>query len=365
MSERRLKKIVLTGGGTAGHVIPNLALLPSLLGEGWSVEYIGSVSGMEKGLVEKAGIPFHSIASGKLRRYFDLRNFVDPFRVLWGIAQAWRLLGRLRPHLVFSKGGFVAVPVVYAASLRGIPVLIHESDQSPGLANRLCLPFANVICVAFPETLRLLPAGKTVLTGAPIRAELLTGVRSRGLAFCGFAIPGPGAPAPLPVLLIMGGSLGSRALNHAVRRDLPQLRGSFQVVHICGRGALDPRWEGKDGYRQFEFVGPELPDVLAAADLVLSRAGANAIFEFLALRKPNLLVPLPMGASRGDQIHNARAFAALGYSRVLMEEQMIEDRLLMELKALTAGAEVYREAMGASPFRNGVEKIMEQIRLYQ
>ncbi len=354
------RTIVLTGGGTAGHVIPNLALLPLLIAHGWRVEYIGSETGIEKGLVEAAGIPFHGIPSGKLRRYFDWRNFSDPFRVLAGAVKAWSLLGRLRPRLVFSKGGFVAVPVVFAARARGIPVIVHESDLTPGLANRLAIPFAEAVCASFPETMPHLPKAKAVLTGAPIRAELFQGNGAKGETFLGLRAD-PAAKAWKPLLLIVGGSMGSRNLNKAVRAALPDLLARYRVAHLCGKAGKDAALEGMPGYRQVEFVSAEMPDVLAAADIILSRAGSNAIFEFLALQKPHLLVPLPLTASRGDQILNANAFAAEGYSRVLPEEEMGGGRLLQELEILGAQAEMHRQAMRGSPFRNGAEKVMEVI----
>lgn len=353
-----VKKIVMTGGGTAGHVIPNLALVPLLAKDGIAVEYIGSAAGIEKRLVEEKGIPFHSIPTGKLRRYFDLKNFTDPFRVVAGVFKAWAVLGRIQPALVFSKGGFVTVPVVYAARARGIPVVLHESDMTPGLANRLCIPLARLVCASFAETLEHLPRGKAVHTGAPIRAELFQGDKGRGLAFLGLG----GEGEEKPVLLAIGGSLGSKALNRALREALPDLLGRFRVAHVCGKGGLDPAWEGRPGYRQLEYVGPELPDVFAAADLVLSRAGANAIFELLALQKPHILVPLPLTASRGDQILNARAFAARGYSRVLPEEDIKGDRLAREIDALLQGAEAHSEAMRRSPERDGAAAVAERIR---
>ena len=356
-------KIVLTGGGTAGHVIPNLALLPSLFAEGWEAEYIGSACGIEKRLVEAKGLPFHSIASGKLRRYFDLKNFTDPFRVLLGGLQAWSLLGRIKPNVVFSKGGFVAVPVVVAARLRGIPVIIHESDLTPGLANRLTIPCARIVCASFPETLKHLPAEKGVVTGAPIRIELFTGVREKGETF--LRLPPSQDPAILkPLLLVMGGSLGSRILNQAVRLILPELLTRFRVAHICGQGGLDSTVEATPGYRQFEFISSEISDVLAASDFILSRAGSNAIFEFLSLQKPHLLVPLSRAASRGDQILNAEAFAAKGYSSVLPEENLGGGRLLKELDALRANGDQYVQAMRFSPIRNGTEQVMDQIRKF-
>src|SRR5690606_11710379 len=215
--------------------------------------------------------PFHAIATGKLRRYFSLRNFTDPFRVVAGAFQAFALLGRLKPDLVVSKGGFVAVPVAYAAALRGIPVVLHESDLTPGLANRLCLPLCRRVCVSFPETLDHFKGsarGQAVFTGSPIRPALLAGDRARGLAFLGF-------DGRKPVLLVTGGSLGARAVNDAVRASLDALLEDHDVVHLCGRGRLDAARAATPGYRQYEFLGAELADVLAATDLAVSRAGAN------------------------------------------------------------------------------------------
>jgi UDP-N-acetylglucosamine--N-acetylmuramyl-(pentapeptide) pyrophosphoryl-undecaprenol N-acetylglucosamine transferase len=359
-----LPTIVLTGGGTAGHVIPNLALLPLLEREGWRAEYIGSETGIEKRLVEAKGIPFHGIPSGKLRRYFDWKNLSDPFRVAGGVFKAWSLLGRIRPKAVFSKGGFVTVPVVLAARARDIPVIVHESDLTPGLANRLAIPFAKAVCASFPETLPHLPKGKAVLTGAPIRAELFQGDGAKGEAFLGLAADRDAA-AWKPLLLVVGGSLGSRNLNKGVRAALPDLLRRYRIAHLCGKAGLDPSLDSTEGYRQFEYVGDEMPDVLAAADMVLSRAGSNAIFEFLALRKPHLLIPLPLTASRGDQILNAKAFAAEGYSRVLAEEDMGGGRLQAELQLLEAGAAMHREAMNGSPFRDGARKVMDVIGRYR
>lgn len=351
-----MKTVVLTGGGTAGHVIPNLALLPLLEREGCRVEYVGSEQGIERRLVAEKGIPFHAIKSGKLRRYLDVKNFIDPFRVAAGLFQAWSLLGRIRPAAVFSKGGFVTVPVVLAARARGIPVVLHESDMTPGLANRICIPFATRICAGFRETLEHLPKGKAVHTGTPIRAELFAGDRVRGALFLG--LPEEGGK---PLLLAIGGSLGSRALNRALREALPALSTRFRIAHVCGKGGLDPAMEGRPGYRQLEYIGKELPDVFAAADLILSRAGANALSEILALQKPNLLVPLPLSASRGDQILNAAAFAAAGYSKVLPEEDIRDGVLERELAAVIAASEAQRQAMRKSPERDGAESVVREI----
>ena len=226
------KKIVLTGGGTAGHITPNIALLPRLEQKGYDVFYIGSYDGMEKRLMADFQIPYYGISTGKFRRYFDLKNFTDPFRVLKGFAEARKILKDIQPDLVFSKGGFVAVPVVRAAASLKIPCVIHESDMTPGLANKLCIPVAKKVCCNFPETLRTLPASKAILTGSPIREELLHGNREAAYRLCGF-------DSSKPVLMVIGGSLGSAAINQAVRESLPALLADFQIVHICGKDKID------------------------------------------------------------------------------------------------------------------------------
>ncbi len=352
-----MKKIILTGGGTAGHVTPNLALLPSLKEAGFEIRYIGSYQGIERKLIENAGIPYDGISSGKLRRYFDLKNFSDPFRVIKGYAEAKRLLKRYKPDVIFSKGGFVAVPVVLAAKHCKIPTIIHESDMTPGLANKICIPSAARVCCNFPETMKYLPADKAVLTGSPIRAELLKGERAFGLAYAHLK-------EGKPVLLIIGGSLGSVVINTAVRRILPRLLPSFQIIHICGKGNLDESLIGTEGYVQYEYVDAPLKHLFAAADIVISRAGANSICELLALRKPNLLIPLSAAASRGDQILNANSFAKQGFSRVLEEENITDDSLCDAVAELYANRSSYISAMETSKLNHAVETIMTLIKAY-
>lgn len=346
-----MKKIILTGGGTAGHVTPNLALLPSLQEAGYEVRYIGSYQGMERKLIENAGIPYDGISSGKLRRYFDLKNFSDPFRVLKGCAEARRLMKRHKPDVVFSKGGFVSVPVVLAAKHYKIPVIIHESDMTPGLANKISIPAATKVCCNFPETLKYLPEDKAILTGSPIRAELLKGDRLSGLSYAHLS-------ADKPVLLIIGGSLGSVAVNTAVRSILPRLLEHFQVIHICGKGNLDENLIGTSGYVQYEYVDTPLKHLFAAADAVISRAGANSICELLALRKPNLLIPLSAAASRGDQILNANSFAKQGFSKVLEEESITDDSLFEAVTDLYEHRASYIHAMEQSALNNAVDTIL-------
>ncbi|MBO5198350.1 MAG: undecaprenyldiphospho-muramoylpentapeptide beta-N-acetylglucosaminyltransferase [Lachnospiraceae bacterium] len=349
-----MKRIVLTGGGTAGHVTPNIALISRLKQENWDIHYIGSYQGIEKDLIEALGIPYYGISSGKLRRYFDPKNFSDPFKVLKGCAQASRLLKRLKPDVVFSKGGFVAVPVVLGAKRHHIPAIIHESDITPGLANKLCISSAVKVCANFPETLNYLPKEKAVLTGTPIRPELFAGNKLKGLEFCGFT-------ANKPVLLIVGGSTGAAALNEAVRNLLPTLLKHFQIIHLCGKGKMKPELDGTPGYVQYEYISAELSDLLAAADVVLSRAGANAICELLALRKPNILIPLPAGSSRGDQILNAESFERQGYSYVLKEEELTNETLLEAVTKVYENRSSYIQAMEKSPQNDAVSLIVSMI----
>ncbi len=350
-----MKKIVLTGGGTAGHVTPNIALMPELQKNGYEIYYIGSYDGIEKKLIEELGIPYYGISSGKLRRYFDWKNFSDPFRVLKGFSQAKKLLKQLQPDVVFSKGGFVTVPVALAAKKSHIPTIIHESDMTPGLANKLAIPAATKVCCNFPETVKYLPEGKAVLTGSPIRRELLSGNKLAALKFCNFT-------ADKPVLMIIGGSLGSVAVNTAIRNILPQLLKTFQVIHLCGQGNLDESFIGKQGYVQYEYIKQELADLFALADVVVSRAGANAICELLALRKPNLLIPLPAAASRGDQLLNADSFKRQGFSKVLQEEEITDQLLLDTILDLYQNRADYVAAMEKSGQSDAITKIVELIK---
>lgn len=349
-----MKHIILTGGGTAGHVTPNIALIPALKEKGYEISYIGSYDGIEKKLIEEMGIPYYGISSGKLRRYFDVKNFSDPFRVLKGYKQAKKLLKQLKPDVVFSKGGFVTVPVVIAANRRHIPALIHESDMTPGLANKLCLSSAAKICCNFPETVNSLPKEKAVLTGTPIRQELLNGDKEAARAYCGFH-------KDKPVLLVIGGSLGAASVNENVRKILPKLLEEFQVIHICGKGKMDESLQGTPGYVQYEYVQQQLPDMFALADIVISRAGANAICELAALAKPNLLIPLSAKASRGDQILNARSFERQGYSMVLEEEEITEEVLLNTIRKLYTERQSYIDTMSGGNNLNSIQRIVSLI----
>lgn len=349
-----MKKIVLTGGGTAGHVTPNIALLPALKEAGFEVSYMGSYDGIEKKLIADFDIPYTGIATGKFRRYLDPKNLTDPFRVIKGYGEAKKHLKELKPDVVFSKGGFVAVPVVRAAASLGIPCIIHESDMTPGLANKICIPVADKVCCNFPETMEKVPEGKAVLTGSPIRSELSQGNKLAGLDMCGFT-------ANKPVIMVIGGSLGALNVNKAVRLALPQLLEDFQVVHLCGKGKLDNLYLNTPGYKQFEYIKAELKDLFAMADIVISRAGANAICELLALKKPNLLIPLPSASSRGDQLLNAASFEAQGFSIVINEDSLTTNLLVNKVRELYENRTTYMNTMSGSGQMDSISKIMKLI----
>ena len=347
-----MKKIIMTGGGTAGHVTPNIALMPALRNEGYEISYIGSYEGIEKRLIEEQGVSYYGISSGKLRRYFDPKNFSDPFKVLEGYSQSVKLLKKLKPDVVFSKGGFVSVPVVLAARHCKVPAIIHESDLTPGLANKLAIPGAVKICCNFPETLNYLPKEKAVLTGSPIRQELLKGNANHAFSLCRFS------DRTKPVIMIVGGSTGSRAINTAIRGLLPELVKSYNIIHLCGKGNLDETLHSVSGYAQFEYANQELSDMFALSDLVISRAGANAICELLALRKPNILIPLSAEASRGDQILNANSFRSQGFSYVLEESELTNTALLEAIEHVFRKKEDYVNAMENSSSRNSIDTIV-------
>ena len=353
-----MKKIVLTGGGTMGHVTPNLALIPHLKAAGYEIHYIGTEKGMEADKLRALpGVVYHGVKTGKLRRYFSWQNFTDPFRVLAGAFQSARQMSRIRPDVVFSKGGFVAVPVVFGAWLHRIPVVCHESDLTPGLANKLCKPFARRIATTFPECAAAL-GPKAEAVGTPLRPELFRGSRAKGLSLLHFT-------GEKPILLMMGGSSGAQAVNKALREALPRLTQVFDVAHICGKGNLDAALDGTPGYTQVEFLDAALPDALACADLVLSRAGSNALMEFQALAKPLLLVPYPKGASRGDQILNAQSLEKRGLCHVLLQENMTPDTLTDALMRTWADRDRLTSAVKAAPPSDGTARVLELIEAVQ
>ena len=333
---------------------PHLSLIPHLQKAGYEIHYIGTEKGMEAEKIRSVpGVTYHAVKSGKLRRYFDWKNFTDPFRVLAGMIQSAALMGKIKPDVVFSKGGFVAVPVVFGAWLNRIPVLCHESDLTPGLANKLCKPFAKRFATTFPECAAAL-GDKAEMTGTPLRPELFRGSRAKGLSLLKF-------DGTKPVLMMMGGSSGAQAVNAALRAALPEITKEFDVAHICGKGNLDESLKSVTGYTQVEFLDADLPDALAACDLVLSRAGANALCEFQALAKPLLLVPYPKGASRGDQILNAQSLEKRGLCHVLLQENMTAETLTAALRKTWAERESLIAAVKAAPPADGTKRVLELI----
>lgn len=348
------KHIVFTGGGTAGHVIVNLALIPYFKKEGWTIDYIGSIDGIERQLIEPIeGVTYFPISTGKLRRYLSIENVKDPFKVLKGTFQAWNIIRKRKPDVVFSKGGFVSVPVVVAARLSHVPTIIHESDYTPGLANKLAVRFAKKVLTTFPETVKYLPESKAEHIGAVIREELMQGKEDVGLSLTKFN-------RKKPILLIMGGSSGSQNINALVRHNLNELLQTFQIVHICGSGNIDSSIS-EEGYVQFEYVNEELKHIFAITDFVISRAGANAIFEFLALKIPMLLIPLSLAASRGDQIVNAKSFAQNGYAHVLEEENMDETTFLEAVYKLKRESEHIVKQMKTYKSEQARERVIQLI----
>lgn len=352
-----MKRILMTGGGTAGHVTPNIAMFSKLKKMGYEIHYVGTKDGIEKGLIEGEGIPYHVVSAGKLRRYIDLKNLTDIFKVMKGFTNSIGVIRRVKPDIVFSKGGFVSCPVVWAAWMNRIPAIVHESDYTPGLANKLSIPFAKRICFTFPETEKYLPQGKGILTGIPVREKLFTGNAAEGRKICGFN-------DKKPVIMVIGGSQGSGVLNSAIRSSLKELLTKYQVCHICGKGNVDMRLTGTPGYKQFEYINEEQPHIFAMADAVVSRAGATIIFELLALKKPSLLIPLSRQASRGDQILNANSFKKQGYSELLEEESLNAASLLMGIDEVYKNRETYIKAMKASKVGNGTEGVIKVIEQY-
>jgi UDP-N-acetylglucosamine--N-acetylmuramyl-(pentapeptide) pyrophosphoryl-undecaprenol N-acetylglucosamine transferase len=348
------KTIVFTGGGSAGHVTPNIAIIKELDHSVWDIKYIGSKKGIEKELIEKMDIPYFGISSGKLRRYVDMENIKDIFRVIKGCLEARGILKRINPQLIFSKGGFVSVPVIIAARTLGIPIFIHESDLTPGLANKISQRFATRIFTSFEETKQYFPAHKTMVIGSPIRKEILMGSKQNGKRSLGF-------DNDLPILTVMGGSLGAKRINETVRGSIDKLTSKYQIVHLCGKGNLDQSLLNVKGYKQFEYVNEELADILAATDTVITRGGSNAIFEFLALKIPMLIIPLSKKQSRGDQILNAKSFEEKGYSVTLEEENLTEETLYSLLGEIEKNKESFKKIMGESDQGDALNTILREI----
>ncbi len=349
------KLIFMAGGGTAGHINPNLALVEPLQKAGYRVEYLGQKNEMEYPLVTAAGLSFHEVASGRLHRSINPDTLLTPFRIIKGVWQAIRAIRKEKPALIFCKGGFACVPVAIAGKLTGTKVILHESDLTPGLANKLCAPFASMICVTFEQTLQHLPKEKTVFTGTPIRASLKNGNREKGFELTGLD------PAGKPVLMVVGGSQGAGALNDVVGDNLEALLEDYQIVHLYGGEISGYVPKEAAGYFALGYAKDEMADLFAMTDLVLSRAGANAINEFLLLQLPSILVPLPLTVSRGDQILNAQHFEEKGFSYVLPQEKLDLQSLQEALKHVQEHREEYLSAMGASTAKNGTAAVVKVI----
>ena len=350
-------KIVLTGGGTAGHVTPNIALIEAMQKDGnWSIEYFGSKNGIEYNMIKSRNIPYRIISCGKLRRYFSLQNFIDPFKTLYGVVQAYRYFGKNSADVVFSKGGFVSVPVVIAAWLKRIPVVAHESDFSPGLANKITFPFVKKICVTFAGAKKhFKDPKKVIVTGTPLRSALFKGNREQGRKICGFI-------SDHPCLLIMGGGQGSLVINQCIRDSLEQLSKKFQIIHLCGRDKIDQKFISFPGYMQIEYADQELPDLFAASDIVISRSGANSLYEILALCKPHILIPLSAKVSRGDQIQNAKYFQQLGISTVLSEETLTVDNLCNALDLILQNQDEIVDKIRSLNITSATDQILKILR---
>jgi UDP-N-acetylglucosamine--N-acetylmuramyl-(pentapeptide) pyrophosphoryl-undecaprenol N-acetylglucosamine transferase len=335
-------------------VVPNLPLMASMREAGWAVTYLGAGE-PEASLVEAQGIDFQRLPAGKLRRYFSLENLLDAFRTLGGIWRAFFALRRLKPAVVFSKGGYVGFPVVVGAWLNRVPVVAHESDLTPGLANRLSLPFVAAVCVNFADT-HFKTDVPIAHTGTPLRVALVNGSAERGRSFLD-------VQTGQPILLVVGGSLGAQAVNKVVREALAVL-GDYFVVHVCGPGRRDETLAGRPGYRQLEYVTDDWGDVLAAAELVISRAGANALFELVALGKPHVLVPLTRRASRGDQIENAEYAERQGWSFVLSEEALTPASLRAAVDTVAGDIEGFKRRLADAGLRDGTQAIVAEIERY-
>ena len=349
------RRILFTGGGSSGHVVPNIALIEKCREDDWDIHYIGSKTGIERQLINHIAIPYYPISSGKLRRYFSWRHFSDPFKVAYGFLQSFCLLRKLKPDLVFSKGGFVALPVVFAAWLNRIPVIAHESDIMPGLANRLSFPFVNHICVTFEAGRKYFKNQKKVsVTGTPIRSSLLNGNDTKGRALCGFS-------NDKTILLIVGGGLGAEKINQTIRKLIPQVLTEFNIVHLCGEGKVDAQFEHIPGYKQFDYANETMPDLMACADLVISRAGANTVYELLALKKPHIFIPLSRQVSNGHQVANANYFAKKGVSFVLEQEQLTADSLLAAIHHLKENSHIFTAKLEQLQIQSGTNIIYQVI----
>lgn len=351
-----MKKILFTGGGSGGHVTLNLALIPIFQREGWQVVYIGSKTGIEKELITKiSGVRYHAIETGKLRRYFSLQNFKDALHVPLGILQATKIILQEKPDIIFSKGGFVSFPVVFGGFLNGKKIFMHESDVTPGLANKMSLPFVHKFFTTFIETEKYVSNKQKVKYVGPVLSDRLNnGNKERACEMLRFS-------ADKPIVMFVGGSLGAKSINEAVVKYSDELLNKYQIIHLCGKGQKCQLHHPQ--YRQFEFVDKDLKDFMAAADVVVSRSGSNAIFELWSLAKPMVLVPLPSTSSRGEQSLNAKAFEEQGFCEVVKDEDVAQKGMLINaINKVYENKEKYAENMKTSELKyTGAEQLYEEI----
>ena len=349
-----MSTVILTGGGTAGHCTPNLALIPYLRNDFEKIFYIGSENGIEKKLAENAGLEYYGVPCAKLSRSFTPENFAIPFKVFSGVRKAGAILDRLRPDVVFSKGGYVALPVVIAAKKRKIPVVAHESDYSPGLANRISARYCKKVLTSFPETAKDFKNGEYV--GSPVRDGIFGVPKDHALAFFGLT-------GEKPVLLVTGGSLGAQAINAAVSDALKELLPRYDIIHICGKGNL-PEEKPQGGYRVYEFLD-RMEYAFACADACVTRAGANSLFEIMSLKIPAVLIPLPKGASRGDQILNAKYFQKKGLAYVLDQSALTAESLAFAVNSVYANRFNLRRNAEKHPVKSANREITRIIADYR
>ena len=345
--------IVLTGGGSAGHCTPHLALLPYLKNDFEKIYYIGSKNGIEKEIIEKQGIPYYSIPCAKLVRSLSAKNLTMPFKVIAGINEAGKILDLLSPDVVFSKGGYVALPVVFAASKRNIPIIAHESDYTVGLANKLSANKTKKVFTSFPSTARALKNGEYI--GSPIRNLLKNTNKTDALKFFKFS-------GEKPILLVMGGSLGAEKINKVFRYSLDNILPKFDVIHICGKGGIDKNIN-KKGYYQAEYLH-NIEYALTIASVCVTRAGSNALFELLSLKKPCVVIPLPKGTSRGDQVLNASYFQKEGVISVLPQNDLTANSLTNYIYAVYANRFYIERTLSIKPVEDKSREISRRLADY-
>ncbi len=331
-----MKKIMFTGGGSGGHVTLNLNLIPLFQKNGWQIVYVGSETGIEKELIAKIeGVKYYAIKTGKLRRYFSWQNLKDMFKIPVGVCQAAAIIHKEKPDIIFSKGGFVSFPVVVGGFLNHRKIFMHESDLTPGLANKMSLPFVSKFFTTFIDTVKYVRTPQKVCYIGPVLSDRLkNGDKNKALQMCNFN-------TEKPIVMFVGGSLGAQSLNKAVLQNIDALLQKFQIIHICGKGQKTDL--ERQGYAQFEFVDKEFKDLLAATDIVVTRSGSNAIFEFWSLNIPMLLVPLPSNASRGEQTSNAKNFRSKGFAEILLDKDLAQNGLLLaQIDKMYQNLDTYR-----------------------